>query len=288
MVLGQKPILLGLIGQSIQLSRSPAMHMAEGLAQGLNLVYQKLDLDVLKMTEMDLPALLKQAQDFGFAGVNITHPCKQAVIPFLDELSLDAKALQAVNTVVFKEGKRIGHNTDWFGYAENFKRSLEDVKRDKVVQFGTGGAGVAVSHALLSMGVKELTLIDLDDEKISETIRLLEITHGKGRIIKSINSQISVQEADGIVNTTPLGMAKYPGTAFPTSWLKPSQWVSEIVYFPLETQLLKEAKALGCRLSDGSGMTIFQAVEAFRLFTGVQANADRMKQTFTSFDKGIS
>jgi shikimate dehydrogenase len=276
--------LLGLVGQSIQLSRSPAMHMAEGLAQGFNIVYQKLDLDVLKMTVDDLPRLLEMAVQFGFAGLNITHPYKQVVINYLDELSPDAKALQAVNTVVFKDEKRIGHNTDWFGYAENFKRHLNDVKREKVVQYGAGGAGVAVSHALLSMGVKELTLIDLDDEKISETIRLLEITHGKWRIIKSFSSEISVREADGIVNTTPLGMAKYPGTAFPTSWLKPSQWVSEIVYFPLETQLLKEAKALGCRVADGSGMTIFQAVEAFRLFTGREANADRMKQTFTSFD----
>jgi shikimate dehydrogenase len=281
----RQTILLGLIGQGIALSRSPAMHMNEASANGLTSVYQKIDLEVLQKDVSHLGELLNSAKNMGFTGLNITYPCKQAIIPLLDDLSPDAKALQAVNTVVFKNGKAIGHNTDCYGYAENFRQNLQDADYDKVVQFGTGGAGVAVSHALLCMGVKQLTLIDLDETRVDEAIRLLEITHGKGKIVKTKDREKSVKAANGIVNCTPIGMAKLPGTAFPTQWLKPSQWVSEIVYFPLETQLLKEAKAIGCKVVNGSGMTIYQAVEAFRLFTGVEPDARRMQATFQSFDE---
>lgn len=281
----RQTILLGLIGQGIALSRSPAMHMNEAAENGLTSLYQKIDLEVLNKDVSHLAEILNAAKIMGFTGVNVTFPCKQAIIPLLDELSPDAKALQAVNTVVFKDGKAIGHNTDCYGYAENFKRNLNDAKCDKVVQFGTGGAGVAVSHALLTMGVKQLTLVDLDNAKTDEAIRLLEITHGKGKIVKSKDHEKWVKQADGVVNCTPKGMAKLPGSAFPTTWLKPSQWVSEIVYFPLETQLLREAKAIGCRVVNGSGMTIYQAVEAFRLFTGIEPSAARMQATFQSFDE---
>ena len=149
--------LIGLIGAGIQASRSPALHEAEGAAQGVRYLYKLIDLEVLGLGAEALPELLTAAERMGFAGLNITHPCKQAVLPLLHELSPDARALGAVNTVVLRDGRRIGHNTDWFGFAESFRRGLPDVARDRVVQIGAGGAGSAVAHAALTVGVRHLT-----------------------------------------------------------------------------------------------------------------------------------
>lgn len=140
--------LVGLIGAGIQASLTPAMHEREGAAQGLRYIYRLIDLATLGLGVEALAELITAAGRMGFAGLNITHPCKQSVIPLLDDLSDDARSLGAVNTVVFKDGKRVGHNTDWFGFAENFRRGLPDARRDHVVQLGAGGAGSAVAHAV--------------------------------------------------------------------------------------------------------------------------------------------
>ena len=145
-------VLVGLVGAGIQASRTPSLHEREGARQGLRYVYKLIDLEALGLDASALPDILTAAQRFGFAGLNITHPCKQAVIPLLDDLSPDAAALGAVNTVVLKDGRRVGHNTDWWGFAESFRRELPDVRRERVVQFGAGGAGAAVAHALLTLG----------------------------------------------------------------------------------------------------------------------------------------
>ncbi|TGP23374.1 shikimate dehydrogenase, partial [Mesorhizobium sp. M1D.F.Ca.ET.234.01.1.1] len=133
--------------------------------QGLRLVYQKIDLERLALGAEALPELLVAAERMGFAGLNITHPCKQAVIRYLDELSPDAAALGAVNTVVLRNGRRAGHNTDWWGFAENFRRALPGASLDRVVQLGAGGAGAAVAHALMTLGVVELVLSDVDPSR---------------------------------------------------------------------------------------------------------------------------
>ena len=134
----QRKLLCGLIGAGIQGSRSPALHEREAEAQGLDCVYSRIDLDVLGVGADALPELLAKTRGEGFAGVNITFPCKQVVIPLLDELSEDARALGAVNTVVFRNGRRSGHNTDWSGFAESFRRGLPDAKRDRAVLLGAG------------------------------------------------------------------------------------------------------------------------------------------------------
>lgn len=158
-------LLAGLIGAGIQRSLSPAMHQQEGDAQGLRYVYKRIDLEALGLTPDALPELLTAAERFGFAGLNITHPCKQRVLHYLDDLSDDARALGAVNTVVFDNGRRIGHNTDWWGFAESFKRGLPGAPMGQVVQLGAGGAGAAVAHAMLTLGAQSLTLFDVEPER---------------------------------------------------------------------------------------------------------------------------
>jgi len=279
-----KTVLVGLIGSGIQASRSPALHEHEGDAQGLRYLYRLIDLDALGLEPAALPELLTAAQRMGFTGLNITYPCKQAVIPLLDELSNEAAAIGAVNTVVLHGGKRIGHNTDALGFAEGFRRGLPDAARKRVVQMGAGGAGAAVAHALLSEGVEQLTLFEVDPARAHALVDNLSRHFGAGRALVGEDLPAAMAQADGLVNTTPIGMTKLPGTPVPPALLKASQWVAEIVYFPLETQLLRDARALGCRTLDGSVMAVFQAVKAFELFSGRQADADRMLRHFASFE----
>lgn len=278
----QQSFLVGLIGDGIHASRTPAMHEREGAGQGLRYLYKLIDLEKLNLGADALPELLTAAERMGFAGLNITYPCKQAVIPLLTALSDDARALGAVNTVVLRDGQRIGHNTDWWGFAESFRRGLPDVKRDRVVQLGAGGAGAAVAHAALALGVRQLTVFDLDASRSQQLAADLAARFGKGRAIAGADLGGAMAEADGLIHATPTGMAKHPGLALPGKFLGPQLWVAEIVYFPLETELLRTAKGIGCRTLNGGGMAVFQAAEAFRLFTGIAPDTERMLRHFAS------
>jgi shikimate dehydrogenase len=138
--------LAGLVGAGIQHSSSPSMHMDEGQALGLSVSYELFDFDMMPTGAARLGTVLEEAERRGFAGLNVTYPVKQAVIPLLHELSVEARALHSVNTVLFRGGRRIGHNTDWSGFAESFKREMSDVNPRRVVLVGAGGAGAAVGY----------------------------------------------------------------------------------------------------------------------------------------------
>lgn len=279
-----KVILAGLIGAGIQASRTPALHEHEGDAQGLRYLYQLIDLDQLHLDSTALPDLLQAAERMNYTGLNITFPCKQAVIPLLDELSPEARGIGAVNTVVLKDGKRVGHNTDCLGFAEGFRRGLTDAAHERVVQMGAGGAGAAVAHALLSEGVRQLTIFDVDRERAESLANNLNQHFGASRAQAGADLPGALAQADGLVNTTPMGMAKLPGSPVPAGLLRREMWVAEIVYFPLETELLRDARNLGCRTLDGGNMAVFQAVKAFELFSGVVPDAQRMLEHFQSMN----
>lgn len=272
-------LLTGLIGQGIQGSKSPFLHMEEARALGLDLAYEILDLD-RPPVEGGLAALLDYAQGRGFLGVNVTHPCKQDVIALLDRLPAETQALGAVNTVVFRDGERIGHNTDWWGFAESFRRGLPGADLSRVVQLGAGGAGAAVAYATLILGAEALAIFDLDRDRAGHLAEALGRSFGGARVSVVSDVAAAVAQATGLINATPIGMAQYPGLPLSKGLLRPEMWVSEVVYVPLETELLKAARAIGCRTCDGGGMVVFQAAEAFRLFTGVTPDAERMLASF--------
>lgn len=274
--------LVGLIGAGIQASRTPFMHEREGRAHGLDYRYRLIDLEVVGLGVDALPDLLTQAEREGFAGLNITHPCKQAVLDCLTSLSDDARTLGAVNTVVLRDGKRFGCNTDWTGFAESFRRGLPGVSLRKVVQLGAGGAGAATAHAALTMGVEQLAIFDSEPDRARELAARLNACFGEGRAVAVTSLDIAMQDTDGLIHATPTGMAKHPGLPLPVNLLRPAMWVAECVYFPLETELLRTAGEVGCRTLDGGGMAVFQAAEAFRLFTGITPDADRMWRHFES------
>ncbi|WP_404942151.1 shikimate dehydrogenase [Pseudomonas danubii] len=281
---GHTGVLAGLIGAGIQASRTPALHEHEGDAQNLRYLYRLIDLDQLGLDSSALPDLLSAAERMNFTGLNITFPCKQSILPLLDELSPEARGIGAVNTVVLKDGKRVGHNTDCLGFAEGFRRGLQGVARRLVVQMGAGGAGAAVAHALLSEGVEQLSIFDVENQRAQSLADNLNQHFGAARAKAGGDLPSTLASADGLVNTTPMGMAKLPGTPVPVELLRAELWVAEIVYFPLETELLRNARALGCRTLDGGTMAVFQAVKAFELFSGQSADPQRMLAHFHSMN----
>jgi shikimate dehydrogenase len=272
---------VGLIGADIQRSKTPAMHVEEARAQGFDLRYDLIDLTPRQLGPDALPALLAEAEAAGFVGLNITHPCKQRVIPHLGTLSADAAALGAVNTVVLRDGHRSGHNTDWSGFMEGFRRGLPGVAIGTALLIGAGGAGAAVAHACLQMGVGRLIVTDAEPARASRLAA--ELNRRAGRVFAEATTDMpaAMQTSDGLINATPMGMAPYPGLPVDPALLSDRHWVAEIVYFPLETALLTAARQKGCRVVNGGGMAVFQAVAAFRLFTGREPDAERMLAHFT-------
>jgi len=274
-------VLVGLVGRGIGASRTPALHEAEGRAHGLLYLYQSVDFDRLGLADSALAEIVTAAERLGFRGLNVTYPFKQSIIPLLSDLDPDARIVGAVNTVVFEGGRRTGLNTDWIGFRESVLRELADVPRRQVVQLGAGGAGAAVAHALLATGTSQVVLADPQGERAETLAEQLSRRYGAGRA-KAIAEPdaADLASADGLVNASPVGMAKVPGTPIPPHLLSPGLWVADVVYFPLETALLKAARARGCRTMSGAGMAVLQAAEAFRLFSGATPDVNRMLEHF--------
>ena len=279
--MAKSEFLVGLIGEGIQESLSPALHEEEAKSHGLTLRYRLIDLAEDGRSAGDLPQLIDSAEAEGFDGLNITHPCKQAVLPLLTGLSEDARAIGAVNTVVFREGRRIGFNTDCSGFATSFGQKLGDAARRRVVLLGAGGAGAAIAHAAMGLGVEQLFIVDREHGRAEALARRVAGNHPGGTAVASAAELASAaKRADGLIHATPVGMAAHPGVAFDPSLLRPDMWVADIVYFPLETELLRAARARGCRTVDGGGMMVWQAVGAFEHFTGIRPDAARMEAHF--------
>jgi len=260
--------LTGLIGSGIGTSLSPPLHEREAAELGLRYAYRTLDIDLLGL---DVTELLARAIDVGYDGLNVTHPCKRAVIKHLDELGDDADAIGAVNTIVIRDGHTVGHNTDVIGFTESVERGLPGARMGKVVLLGAGGAGSALAYALRRLGTEELVIVDSDPKRAAALARAVG-----GRV----GQPEDVAHADGLVHATPSGMEGHPGIALDPELLHENLWVADIVYRPLETELLRAARARGCRALGGGDMVVFQAAASLELFTGLRPERERMLRHF--------
>jgi shikimate dehydrogenase len=288
---------VGLIGAGIRGSLSPALHEREAACQGVEYGYEILDTDRLGT---DIGSLLRRARDESYDGLNVTHPFKQRVIEHLDELSGEAQALGAVNTVVLRDGRAVGHNTDAPGFAASFERGLPGAALDHVALIGAGGAGAAVAHALRELGAARLTIIDRDHARAARLAGALRretdggatARHGAdagsapAAVARPIDARavdvLDLAGVDGVVNASPTGMVGHGGTPVPPALLHRGLWVADVVYRPLETELLRDARAAGCRTLDGGGMVVLQAAGSFELFTGIAPDRERMLRHFAS------
>lgn len=280
-----RPYLVGLVGTGVGPSLTPALHMAEARAHGLDYVYRTIDLGELGIAPTRIGEVLSWARAMGYDALNVTHPCKQLVLEHLDEIDPAAAALGAVNTVVFaEEGRTLGYNTDTTGFAHGFAEGLPGAAVEDVVLVGAGGAGAAVADALLRLGCGHLSVVDVDVERADHLARELAARHSLAHVEASAFDKLSVllPDSDGVVHATPTGMAAHPGIAFSADLLNPRLWVADIVYRPLNTPLLQAARAAGCRTLDGGHMAVYQATDAFALITGITPDASRMSKHFRS------
>ncbi|HKT57073.1 MAG TPA: shikimate dehydrogenase [Microbacterium sp.] len=273
--------LVGLVGTGVTPSLTPPLHMAEARALGLDYLYRTIDLTSLALVPDQLPDILTWARRLGFDALNVTHPCKRLVIEYLDRVDPVAAALGAVNTVLFTDEGLVGYNTDTTGFETAFRTGLPDAALEQVVLLGAGGAGSAVGDALLRSGVRRLTVVDVDANRAGEVAADLDARHA-AHVEAAAPAELArlLADADGVVHCTPTGMHDHPGLPFSPALLRPGLWVADIVYRPLETALLRAARAAGCRTLDGGRMAVFQAVDAFALITGIRPDPDRMIDHF--------
>lgn len=275
------PYLVGLVGTGVTPSLTPAMHMAEARALGIDYVYRTIDLTTLGLAPDQLPDILTWARRLGFDALNITHPCKRLVVEYLDRIDPLAQALGSVNTVLFTESGLVGYNTDTTGFETAFRTGLPGASVDDVTMLGAGGAGSAVADALLRVGTRRLTIVDLDAARAEELAADLSRRHAVavGHATTEALPHL-LAAASGLVHCTPTGMRDHPGTPFSPALLRPELWVADIVYRPLDTALLRAAREAGCSTLDGGRMAVHQAVDAFRLITGHEPDPDRMIRHF--------
>lgn len=274
--------LVGLIGDGITGSLTPPMHEREALERGMLYLYRPVDFAVNGRSPADIGQLLRNGRDLGFNAFNVTHPCKQLVMDHLDEVSTDAARLGAVNTVLIRDGRFIGHNTDYSGFGSALAEGLPGASLDRVVQLGAGGAGAAVAYALLKAGASELTLIDLDPARTGERATALAALFPQSRVTAKTPAVLPavLAEADGFVQATPVGMHSHPGLPVDPELLRTGTWVADVIYRPVRTELVAAAQARGCRVLDGGHMAVGQAVDAFELITGIRPDAARMRTHF--------
>lgn len=272
---------IGLIGNDIATSLSPALHANEASTHGIvDYRYELIDLP----SDADAGAALLNAVADGYVGFNITHPFKQAVLTTLDGISDEAAALGAVNTVVVDDGKLLGHNTDYTGFRTALTTGLTGVALGRVTLVGAGGAGSAVAFALAHSGVRHLTIADVDAARAAALAERVSTAGsqpaGATASVDSIalaDLAASLKHSDGLVNATPVGMVGHPGTPVSADLIRPSHWVADIIYRPLYTELICHAEQLGCRVLDGGQMLVAQAAASFDLLTGRHADLDRMR-----------
>jgi shikimate dehydrogenase len=276
-----KRLLVGLIGANIQGSLSPALQEDACAAAGIAGHYHLMDLDLLPRRRLD--DLLTAARMAGFAGLNITYPCKEEVIGLLDDITPEARQIGAVNTVSFdRAGRATGHNTDRIGFRNSFAEALGRVAIDgkTALLVGAGGAGRAVAFALLDLGAECLLVDDQDGARAAALVANLTAALGRPCACVADDAHLALAQVAGVVNATPVGMLGIPGNPVPMDAVAPRHWIVDVIYTPLETELIAGARAKGAAVLNGAGMCIHQAVEAFRLWTGLDADLERMRRTF--------
>jgi shikimate dehydrogenase len=277
-----KRALVGLIGANIGKSLSPALHEDAFEAVGIRGHYHLMELT----RGRSLLGLLNAARMTGFLGVNVTYPCKEAVLPLLDVVSAEAQEIGAVNTVtITPDGEMTGYNTDRSGFRRSFEETFgrAAVEGKTALLVGAGGAGRAVSFALFDLGLKSLLVHDVDQARASALAGSVAHHLGNPESCRAVTDPLAaLAGCAGVVNATPVGMLGIPGIPVPLAAIGPGHFVADVIYTPLETKLVQGARARGAASMGGAGMCVYQAADAFALFTGLEPDAARMRRTFAS------
>lgn len=269
---------VALVGHGIGPSLSPALHMREAGLLGLDYSYEIVDL--IDEPGADLGQVLDRLQDEGFAASNVTHPFKQRVLDHVREHSEVVDRIGSANLVLLQGGRRTAHNTDYLGFRHGLEEFLGDRPRGPVLQVGAGGAGLATACVLADLGFTEVVVHDRSAEAAARLVDRFGGTTGARFHDSAGDLERWLGLAGGVVHVTPTGMREHPGVAVDVARLPESAWVAEVVYRPLETELLRRARARGLATLDGGAMAVGQAWESLRLITGRTPDATRMREHF--------
>lgn len=279
--------MLGLMGTPVGHSKSPAMYNHCFAKYGLDWAYLAFD-----VTQEQAGAAVQAIRTLHMRGANVTMPCKSAVIPHLDKLSPEARAIGAVNVIVNDDGKLTGHNTDGVGFVRNLREHGVEVKGKRLVVLGAGGAATAICVQAALDGAAEIAIFNRDDEFYPNGRRTVEklaqsVPSCKASICPLEDSAAlseAVKRCDILVNATKVGMKPLDGeTLIDPALFRAGLVVADTVYNPRETRMIQEAKAAGCKAAVGGiGMLLWQGVAAFKLFTGKDMPAQEVLEKFFS------
>lgn len=274
--------MLGLIGSPVEHSKSPAMY---------NHCFAKYDLDWAYLA-FDIPqeqsgAAVQAIRTLHMRGANVTMPCKSAVIPYLDRLSPEAQVIGAVNVIVNDSGVLTGYNTDGMGYTQNLRRHGAEVKGKRIVLLGGGGAASAIVGQAALEDAAEIAVFNRRDEfwpRVEQTLQAIaKAAPGCTLSLHNLDDKDNlfqvIRHSDILSNATRVGMAPYEDQSIITdiSWFRPELVVTDVVYAPPETKMLRNAKAAGCKTCDGLGMLLCQGAEVFRLYSGLEMPIEEIR-----------
>ena len=258
-------ILLGLIGDNIAGSRSPLLHQLAGTHSGLSVRYDRL---VPPVIGQDFDVVFETCKQQGYRGVNITYPYKERVVAKVEIPDPLVRSIAAVNTVLFEPGGAVGYNTDYTGFIDAYRAARTDGP-GIVTLIGTGGVGRAIAFALVTLGAQEVRLVDRDPAKSEALAADLRRAAQTVEIRTFATAHEAAQGAQGLINSTPVGMTGYGGTPLDISAMPGAQWAFDAVYDPVDTTFLADAAASGLSIISGYELFFYQGVRAWDLFAGI-------------------
>lgn len=274
--------LVGLIGSPVTYSGSPAVHNAVFEKMGYDFAFVPFD-----VKPENLEAAVRGMEALGFLGYNVTAPYKSAVVPYLHEISRVAEIMGAVNIVVVQNGRSLGDNADGAAFMRNLVLNGVNVRGKKITVLGAGGAACAIAVQAALDGVAEIDVFNRQEKYQQSGYELVERLHSYSECAISLYSlsdterlRASVAESALVVNTTSVGYPDDPGCLLDADMLRPELIVSDLVYNPRETELIKLARSQGCKTVDGAGFFVQQAAIAERLWFGREMPVDFVMETF--------
>jgi len=270
--------IFGIFGYPVEHTFSPGMHNAAFSKLGIDACYVPYAVSPDKLADA-----VRAILPLGFKGLNITVPHKEKIIPYLDELSEEARLIGAVNTIEIRDGKMFGHNTDGRGFLRSLREDAKFNPRGKKFLFiGSGGAARAVGFCLALAGAKRILFHDTDLIKASALAQDINQKTGvDAQIISGDVIKISAADVDCLINATPLGLKRSDPLPLEAGSILKRHLVCDLVYNPPQTSLLKTAKRKGAKQHSGLGMLLYQGVIAFEIWTHRKAPVAVMRKALT-------